>query len=611
MSSRRESRAGRRNAGRIRLLVVVALAAVVALVVIWVRLPDTNAGTPCRGATTALSVISSDEKAALLDQLAGQYMRTGPKAGGRCLEVTVHAKSSGAALVALARGWSASDGARPDVWSPSNSAWTSLLQWRQQQAGQPGIVGGGNPSIAVSPLVVAMPRPMAEALGWPRTQIAWLQLLDLARSRASWARFGHPEWGSFKLGKANATQTGTGLDSLIAAYTTATRRSAALRPDDVRDLGVRRFVAGVEQAVEHSGDSISTVLAGLRRADDRDAVLTHVSAIFADERDVWAYNHGVIGGMRGQDGLSPPKVPLVAVYPEEGSLVADHPFATLSAPWVDDAKQVAASHFLAWLQSEDVQRLWQQAGFRSWRAAALGDEQAQPESGLLADQPRKIIDRPVPDVLELLLQRSVQLRKRANLLSVIDVSESMRDPVRGIGASKFELAARAAGSTLNLLTGDDRIGLWVFSENLRGGTNYRELVPLGSMRDRVSGVPRDQLFRQRLDRVRPGKGTGLYDTTLAAYRTVHENYQSGAVNVVMILTDGVNHDPNSISLKELIEKLRDEQDERSVHIITIAYGADADREVLEQLSTITDGASYDSADPRDIERIYTQAISNF
>src|SRR4029453_18001760 len=102
----------------------------------------------------------------------------------------VHTKNPGAALRALATGWSDADGPRPDVWTPSSSAWTSLLQWRHQQTGQPDIAGGGQPSIATSPPGVAMPRPMAEALGWPRTPLGWSQLLDLARSHASWARYG-------------------------------------------------------------------------------------------------------------------------------------------------------------------------------------------------------------------------------------------------------------------------------------------------------------------------------------------------------------------------------------------------------------------------------------
>src|SRR4029450_499276 len=142
-----------------------------------------------------------------------------------------------------------------DVWTPSSSAWTSLLQWRHQQTGQPDIVGGGQPNIATSPLVVAMPRPMAEALGWPRTPLGWSQLLDLARSHASWARYGHPEWGPFKLGKANPTLTGAGLDAIVAEYTAATKRTQTLRTEDVRDIGVRRYVAGVEQAVTHRGDT--------------------------------------------------------------------------------------------------------------------------------------------------------------------------------------------------------------------------------------------------------------------------------------------------------------------------------------------------------------------
>ena len=53
------------------------------------------------------------------------------------------------------------------------------------------------------PLVFAMPKPMAEALGWPGKAIGWAELAELAADPKGWAKYGHPEWGAFKLGKTN------------------------------------------------------------------------------------------------------------------------------------------------------------------------------------------------------------------------------------------------------------------------------------------------------------------------------------------------------------------------------------------------------------------------
>ncbi len=53
----------------------------------------------------------------------------------------------------------------------------------------------------ITPLVLGMPRPMAEALGWPEAEIGWADILALAQIPEGWGAFGHPEWGDFRLGQ--------------------------------------------------------------------------------------------------------------------------------------------------------------------------------------------------------------------------------------------------------------------------------------------------------------------------------------------------------------------------------------------------------------------------
>ena len=106
-----------------------------------------------------------------------------------------------------------------------------------------------------------MPRPMAEAMGWPTDQIGWHDLFDLATDPRGWARYGHPEWGRFTLGKTNPNFSTSGLNALIGEYYAATGTSSDLTADDIADPAVVRFVQGVESAVVHYGD-ISTDLPG-------------------------------------------------------------------------------------------------------------------------------------------------------------------------------------------------------------------------------------------------------------------------------------------------------------------------------------------------------------
>ncbi len=82
----------------------------------------------------------------------------------------------------------------------------------------------------VTPLVIAMPKPMADALGYPATPIGFGDLLALAQDPDGWASKGHPEWGAFKLGKTNPNFSTSGLSATIAQYYAATGKTERPHP---------------------------------------------------------------------------------------------------------------------------------------------------------------------------------------------------------------------------------------------------------------------------------------------------------------------------------------------------------------------------------------------
>src|SRR5205814_1195816 len=113
---------------------------------------------------------------------------------------------------ALARGWDEKvDGPAPDVWSPASSAWVVLLRQRLRGDAAP-LVPDTISHVAFSPLVIAMPKPMAVALGWPSKQLGWSDLLTLARDPAGRARVGHPEWKSKQPRQASRAACPAGRD---------------------------------------------------------------------------------------------------------------------------------------------------------------------------------------------------------------------------------------------------------------------------------------------------------------------------------------------------------------------------------------------------------------
>ncbi len=259
------------------------------------------------------------------------------------------------------------------MWTPVTSSWLEIAQHRLAGSDGPDLIPAQVDSIASAPLVIAMPRPMAEAMGWPTDQIGWHDLFDLATDPRGWARYGHPEWGRFTLGKTNPNFSTSGLNALIGEYYAATGTSSDLTTDAIADPAVVRFVQGVESAVVHYGDISTTFLENLRRADEAGHGLTYVSAIAIEEKSVWDYNQGnPSGDIASLGDQAPPSIPLAAVYPVEGTLVNDHPYAILDAPWVSPLRRAIAEDFLRFVLAPEQQERFQEAGFRD-HAGRPGD----------------------------------------------------------------------------------------------------------------------------------------------------------------------------------------------------------------------------------------------
>ncbi|MER7206854.1 substrate-binding and VWA domain-containing protein [Streptosporangium sp. NPDC000239] len=561
----------------------------------------TETAAACDGEGVRLTVAASLEKAELLRKMAAGY--SGRKVGGRCAEIAV-TRSSGGLIQALARGWDEGrDGPRPDVWSPASSSWIALLRQRAAAADTASPVADDNPSIAKTPLVVAMPKPMAEALGWPGKKLGWSDLLELSKS--SWAKYGHPEWGAFRLGKTNPNFSTSGLNATIGTYFAATGLSGDLSEHNVADPAAREFVRGVEHSIVHYGDTTLTFLSNLQRADDAGTGLSYISAVAVEEKSVWDYNEGNPTGdptTLGEHGK--PKVPLVAIYPKEGTLYSDNPYAVLTTPWVDDAKRAVAADFLAYLQAAPQQKQFTDHAFRSHDGKPGG--LITQANGLLPAEPGNTLSPPAPNVLDKVLSSWAELRKPANVLMVIDVSGSMGAQVPGTGRSKLELAKQAAVNALPQFGPHDQVGLWMFSTERDGAKDHLELAPMATVDD----AQRKRL-RARLGGLTPDGGTGLYDTAMAAYQHVRGRHSGDAINAVVFLTDGRNEDNNSLSLDKLLAGLRTEPSGESVRMFTIAYGQDADLGVLRQISQMTNAAAYDSREPGSIDQVFTAVVSNF
>jgi Ca-activated chloride channel family protein len=569
----------------------------------------------CREGNLPLQVVVSPDQAGVISQAAAEYERRRPAVGDRCVDVQVRGTDSVEAAAALSTGWNeAAQGPRPDVWVPASSTWALQVALRQQASRQDVVIPFDYPKVATTPMVMAMPRPMAEALGWPRAPLSLRKLLGAVTNTQGWGALGHPEWGPFRLGKTDPNLSTPGLEALIAAVFAATGQTSELSVETLvkQEDTVRRLILGLERAPGQDADTPATFLANLQQADQAGQSLKFFSAVPLDEKSVWDYNRGNASGLEESGERDKPDVPLVAVYPEEGTLEADHPWLVLRAPWVDEAKRDAAAGFLDYLRSEPIQTRFQEAGFRT--SEGRPGPQLTEANGLLPDQPTRILAPPAPKVVAATLQSWNAARKRSNVLAVYDVSGSMKEEVPGTGGrTKIDIVKQAAGQALALFAPETNLGTWLFSTNLAGDKDWVESVPIGPTNAKLpNGRTRREVLAGALNRLQATDGdTGLYDTTLAAFHALQRSYAPQRINIVVLLTDGINDDPGGgISRGELLRRLKTEQQkDKPVRIITIAYGANADAASLKMISDATGGLAFVSRDPKDILRVFTDAIT--
>lgn len=301
---------------------------------------------------------------------------------------------------------------------------------------------------------------------------------------------------------------------------------------------------------------------------------------------------------------SRPNTKLTASAPGGAAALADYPIAVTSADPARRAGAVEAARALAGALSDDAAH------------RALADHGLRVPGGSV---PQSGADRFVGKVRP--AQPSADALTRATKtwalqavpfrsLVVMDVSGSMN--LDAGGKTRMQLTQDAAAKGAALFPDNAQLGMWAFSVGLGGpGQDFKELDPIRRM-DAVTG---GKTQRQRLvGDIQSlgglvGGGTGLYDTALAAFRTVKAGYDPRAVNSVILFTDGANEKPNSITLEELLATLSREKDPaRPVVFVTIGITSDADEAVLKQIAAATGGSSYVAKDPADIPKVFTEAL---
>jgi Ca-activated chloride channel family protein len=515
-----------------------------------------------------VSFAYSPEKEKLLKPLIRRFNSQRVKVNGKPVFVEGEVVSSGEAESKLASG-----ALELTAWSPASSLWGRLLNFEADRS----LAADENPSIVRTPLVIAMWEPFARALGWPRKQLGFEQIIRLARSNQGFAEFGHPEFGSFKLVHTNPDFSTSGLEAVVAEYYAATGKKEGLTEADVAGSDARKVVRDIERSIVHYGDTTLFIADQMRREGPG-----YASAVAMEEVTLLDFN-----AHRG----SQPK--LVALYPPEGTFYSDNPFIVLDAPWVRAAQRQGAQRFQQFLADEITPELAAESGFRP---PGLDDQPVAPvskENGVDPAQPQRVLGLPEPRVLDAVRRAWRQDRKPASVLLVVDTSGSMAEERR------LERAKGGLRSFFRNVGRQDSVGLTIFSDRIT------PLIPVGPYE---SNAPK---LRQTVQNLIADGGTAVYDATIEGFRSVRSGAAPGRINAVVVLTDGEDTDSGA-SAEDVVQTVRAQGDSSDqVRVFTIAYSAGAvgAADALKKISEASGGQAYEG-NTEDIEAVY-RSISSF
>ncbi|MGF7233697.1 MAG: substrate-binding and VWA domain-containing protein [Frankia sp.] len=598
----RSARSSRVSVGAVTAMALLG-GAIVFGSVLALRENRTEAASSCSNPLT-LTVATTASLTPPLQKEAIAFNDTRHAVPGQCVRVSVKTQSSGAVVAALsASNRSAVDGATPDVWVPDSSDWLAIA--RNASSDATALVPATGATIASSPVVIASPRPMAEALDWPDKQLTWAELAHNENSPSFWSSVGQGSWGTFKVGYPDPKSSMAGLAAVLGVSAAGLKQpvgqlsTASFLQDRTTQLDILNFERGAAFVPKTDDEALSA----LRKAATTDKTISYLSAFPISEADLVAFNNGV-GSSTGQ----PPAVQLDANYPSDGLFNQTVPYAVLTAPGAA-AKAPAAQAFLAAIRNPAGQAALANAGFRSPNGV---NKTFKINQGTETTLPKTTPANLSGATLQAAQSVFTSVHQRGSTLALLDGSGSMTEIVPGNPPqTKIAIALKASVQGDQLFAPNDKVGLGVFSSNVPGGV-LQILSPVVPMDVKGQyGTHKDDLM-QLVNMPVPGGDTPLYKAALAGFESQSSNYTPGRLNEVVLLTDGKNddpEDPHDLTLPDLLKTLKQQYNPaRPVHIITIAYGADADPSALKQISDATGARSYRSVDPHDVFNVFINAV---
>ena len=521
--------------------------------------------------TIELTFLYGSEKEEWIKDVTDGFNKSGAKVGGKAVTVKGMPEGSGECIDDLL-----SERVKADLVSPASGAFILLGNAQSKEKAGKELVGPTK-NLVLSPVVIAMWKPMAEALGWPDKPVGWADIRAMATAKDGWASKGKGQWGSFKFGHTHPDHSNSGLITVLAELYAGAGKTEGLTVADVANPKIGEFMHDIEKSVVHYGSS--TGFFGKKMFANGPQYLS--AAVLYENMVIESY------GDQYKDKLP---FPVVAIYPKEGTFWSDHPVGVVQRDWVTPERKEAAQLYIDYLLKDEQQQKALKYGFRPGLEKVKLGAPIDADHGVNPKEPKTVLDPPPVDVMKAGLDAWRQYKKHSRIVLVFDKSGSMNF------GGKLTNAKKGAKQIVSMLGDEDSLGLLAFSDT----SGWAEKgVKMKDGRDKMNKAI-DELFAE-------GE-TALYDTVAQAYDELQATPQPDVISAVVVLTDGEDN-KSKLKLDELVSKIKVDSEHKTIRVFTIAYGEDASEKVLQAIAEATQAKSYKGT-PENI-RVIFQDIATF
>jgi Ca-activated chloride channel family protein len=238
------------------------------------------------------------------------------------------------------------ESSRPTAWSPASSIWIPYLNQKWTNLSKEGEIAQDSTPLVLSPVVIA---------GWAsffedNNITGFTDLYRLALEGIEY-KYGHPD---------PLLSNGGVMAEVLEFAEALGKKPEKFEAEDFTNNQALEFVRLIESNTVNYGKS--TGFFGKWASENGptaiDCFTVYESVVISNAEKAT---------QKWGDSL-------VAIYPERGTLLSDHPFVILNAPWITEYQKFAASQYLYYLLQQSNQDKAQEYGFRPANPSVPIDE---------------------------------------------------------------------------------------------------------------------------------------------------------------------------------------------------------------------------------------------